>query len=175
MHELGPDGRLLVRNYREYVGDKVRTLCRGAIELRDKWQDSTSRGEIIERLAERGIDFEHLARATRQPETDAFDLLLHVAFNAPLRTRRERAERVRTSDRDFFQRFGPDARGILDELLMKYADHGFAEFRLPDVLKLPPISHHGNPVEIASLFGGIVTWGRIWKVNLTQDRLSPLS
>jgi type I restriction enzyme R subunit len=154
VHELGPDGRLLVRTYREYVGEKVRTLCRSAIELRGEWQDPTSRGEIIDRLAERGIDFDHLARATGQPEADPFDLLLHVAFNAPLRTRRERAERVRTDDHDFFQRYGPDARCVLDELLAKYTDHGVAEFRIPDVLKLPPISDRGNVGEIAALFGG---------------------
>ena len=154
VHELGPDGRLLVRNYREYVGEKVRTLCRSAIELREKWQNPSARGEIIDRLAERGIDFDHLARATNQPDADPFDLLLHVAFNAPLRTRRERAERVRNERTRFFDHYAPEARGVLDELLSKYADHGLAEFRLPDVLKLPPISNRGNVMEIAALFGG---------------------
>ena len=34
-------------------------------------------------------------RRPSQPDADPFDLLCHVAFNAPLRTRRERAERLR--------------------------------------------------------------------------------
>jgi type I site-specific restriction endonuclease len=33
--------------------------------------------------------------AAKQPDADPFDLLCHVAFNAPLRTRRERAEALR--------------------------------------------------------------------------------
>lgn len=46
------------------------------------------------------------------------------------------------------------ARVILNDLLDKYAEHGTAQFVIPDVLKVPPISEHGNVIEIASLFGG---------------------
>lgn len=81
-------------------------------------------------------------------------MLCHFAFNAPLRTRRERAQRLRSERKDFFERFGPDARVILDELLEKYAEHGAAQFVIPDVLKVPPVSTHGNITEIVQYFGG---------------------
>jgi type I restriction enzyme R subunit len=110
--------------------------------------------EIIARLEERGITFEELAAATNQLDADPFDLLCHVAFNAPLRTRRERADRLRKEKKDFFDQYGPEARAILNALLDKYADHGTAQFVIPDVLKVPPISEHGNVIEIAGLFGG---------------------
>ena len=55
---------------------------------------------------------------------------------------------------DFFDRYGADARAILEELVDKYAEHGLDQLRLPDVLKVPPLSAHGNPSEIASIFGG---------------------
>ena len=71
-------------------------------------------------------------------EEDPFDLLCHLAFNAPLRTRRERAQHLRESRKDFFDRFNPEARQVLEELLEKYADHGDAQFVLPDVLKSRP-------------------------------------
>ena len=48
----------------------------------------------------------------------------------------------------------PEARQILDDLLEKYATDGELQFTLPDVLKLPPISHHGNVAEIAERFKG---------------------
>ena len=48
----------------------------------------------------------------------------------------------------------PRGRAILDELLEKYTEHGTAQFVLPDVLQVPPISTHGNVIEIAGLFGG---------------------
>jgi len=55
---------------------------------------------------------------------------------------------------DFFDQYGPDARAILGELLDKYSEHGTAQFVIPDVLKVPPISEHGNVIEIARHFGG---------------------
>ena len=155
VYELDPDGKQLrVIRFTDYTAEKVRTLFRNAAELRTAWADPAQRKEIIQRLAERGIDFGELAAAAGQPDADPFDLLCHVTFNAPLRTRRERAERLRKEKKDFFDQYGPEARAILDELLEKYAEYGVAQFALPDVLELPPINQHGNVVEIARRFGG---------------------
>lgn len=71
-----------------------------------------------------------------------------------LRTRRERADRVKKEEKSFFSKYGPEARAILGDLLEKYAEHGTAQFLIPDVLKVPPISERGNVIEIAQLFGG---------------------
>lgn len=156
VYELDPDGnQLRVIQFTDYTADKVRTLYRNAAELRDEWADPQRRSDIIERLEERGIDFDHLAETANQPDADPLDLICHLAFNAPLRTRRERAQRLRTDRRDFFDQFGPDARQILDELLDKYTEHGTAQFVIPDVLEVPPISEHGNVIEIANRFGGV--------------------
>jgi len=155
VYELDPNGkRLAVVRYTDYAGDAVRSLCPSAPELRARWADPEQRAGIIERLAERGVSFEELAETTQQPDADPFDLLCHLAFNAPLRTRRERAQRLRTERKDFFERHGTEARAILDELLEKYAEHGAAQFVIPDVLKVPPMSTHGNITEIVHLFGG---------------------
>lgn len=155
VHEFDSDGRQLrVVRFTDYAAEKVRTLCPSAAEMREQWADPEGRSEIIALLEERGIDFDELAAASNQPEADPFDLLCHVAFNAPLRTRRERADRLRNERKDFFDRYGPEARAVLNELLEKYAEHGTAQFAIPDVLKVPPISSHGNVREIAGLFGG---------------------
>jgi type I restriction enzyme R subunit len=155
VYELDPDGKQLrVLKYSDYAAEKVRTLYPSAPELRQKWANPFERSEIIDKLAQRGISFDELAETAKQPNADPFDLLCHLAFNAPLRTRRERAQRLREEHKDFFDRYGPEARSILDELLEKYAEHGTAQFVLPDVLKVPPISAHGNVNEIIGKFGG---------------------
>jgi type I restriction enzyme R subunit len=155
VYELDSEGnKLRVVKYTDYTAEKVRTLYPSAAELRKKWSDPNRRSEIIEALAERGIDFTELATAANQPDADPFDLLCHIAYNAPLRTRRERAARMRTENKDFFEQHTPQAKAVLNELLEKYADYGFTQFVLPDVLKLPPISSHGNVSEIAAFFGG---------------------
>ena len=155
VHELDPNGRQLrVVRYTDYAAESVRSLAPTSADLRSRWSNATQRAEIIAALAERGIDFALLAEQTGQLEADPFDLLCHLAFNAPLRTRRERAQRLKSERKDYFEKFSPEARQILDELLEKYAEHGDAQFVLPDVLKVPPISTHGQPAEIIKLFGG---------------------
>lgn len=154
VHELDPNGRQLrVVRYTDYAAETIRTLCPTAQDLRKRWADAQQRDEIITALAERGVSFEELAEQAKQPDADPFDLLCHLAFNAPLRTRRERAQRLKHDRKDFFERYSPEARQILEELLEKYAQHGDAQFVLPDVLHVPPISEHGNPGEIIRLFG----------------------
>jgi type I restriction enzyme R subunit len=149
------DGRQLqVVKFTDYTRDKVRTLYTSADELRRRWSDPQQRKLILEQLEERGINFDELAAAAEQPEADPFDLLCHIAFDAPLRTRRERAQRLRSDRRDLFDQYGPPARQVLDELLKKYEQHGTAQFVLPEVLQVPPINGFGNVMEIAGFFGG---------------------
>jgi len=155
VYELDPDGKQLrVVRYTDYTAEKVRSLYTSAADLRSRWSDADQRATIIAALEERGISFEQLSEATKQPDADPFDLLCHVAFNAPLRSRRERAERLRKEEKVFFERYRPEARQILDQILEKYAEHGTAQFRIPEILKVPPISNHGNVLEIADKFGG---------------------
>src|SRR5690606_33430517 len=69
VYELDPDGnQLRVVQFIDYTADKVRTLYRNAAELRGEWADPERRSDIIDRLAERGIDFDHLAEAANQPD-----------------------------------------------------------------------------------------------------------
>ena len=50
---------------------------------------------------------------------------------------------------------GKDAKAILEDLLEKYAEHGTAQFIIPDILKVPSIADkYGNVLEITKKFGG---------------------
>lgn len=155
VYELDSDGKQLrAVQYTDYTAEKVRTLFRSADELMDQWADPLRREEVVAALAQRGIDFKTLTDVSGQPDADPFDLLCHLAFNAPLRTRKERADRVRKSQQDFFDQYGPQARQILCGLLDKYCEFGPQQLVLPDVLLIQPLSAYGNVMEIAGLFGG---------------------
>ena len=112
------------------------------------------RKDIISKLEERGIYLDDLLVRLNLEDADPFDLICYLAFNSPLRTRRERAEALKKDRPYFFMKYKEEAREILIELLDKYADYGLAQFKLPDVLKLSPIDKHGNIREIADKFGG---------------------
>jgi type I restriction enzyme R subunit len=155
VYELDAEGKQLrVVSYTDYARDKVKALYRSPEALETDWRIRKQRRAILEALAERGIDLQRLGEVAGVPDADPLDLLCHLAFNGPLRTRRERAQRLATAHEAFFDRYGAEAREILHELVDKYTEHGLEQFRLPDVLKVPPISSHGNASEIASIFGG---------------------
>jgi type I restriction enzyme R subunit len=157
VYELDPQGhQLKAFKYVDYAGETVRTLYANGAALRKDWANPGLRAEIIQRFADRGIDFDYLREVAVQPEADPFDLLCHLAFKTPVRTRRERADLLRQNRPDFFTQYGREAQAILGELLEKYAEHGAAQFEIPAALKVPPISEHGNVRKIAGYFGGPV-------------------
>jgi len=156
VYELDQEGkRLRVVEYTDYTRKQLIRMYTSAVELKSKWGDSEQRKVVIQMLEERGISFEYLAKVTGLYDADPFDLLCHVAFNAPLRTRRERAEMVKRNKQDFFDRYSAVARAILNEILDKYIEFGLEQLDDFDVLKVPPISNYGNLMEIADAFGGI--------------------
>ena len=150
VYELDGDGKQLrVVSYTDYARDKVKALYRSPQALETDWRERKQRKAILDALAERGIELQRLGEVAGVPDADPLDLLCHLAFNGPLRTRRERAMRLTKAHEDFFDRYAPEAREILQQLVDKYTEHGLDQLRLPDVLKVPPLSAHGNPSEIA--------------------------
>jgi type I restriction enzyme R subunit len=154
--ELDPEGNILrTMEFSDYVMENVRRLHLSAEHLRQVWPEPEQRREILEQLRRRGIDPEHLAKLTHHEEADALDLLLHVAYNAPLVSRRERLEKLRQKKANFLNTFTPAARQILNDLLDKYADYGISQFDdLPNLLHVQPFAEIGAPTEIYALFGG---------------------
>lgn len=145
---------LKVVRYEEYAADQVRRLYPAAGDLRARWRNAESRDEIVAALEARGITLAELAERTGLEDADPFDLLVHIAWNGALISRRDRAARLRSDHREFFERFATEAREILDELIDKYADHGVDQLDDLRILEVPPLSERGTPVEIAKHFGG---------------------
>ena len=155
VYELDVNGKQLrVVKFTDYTAENLRSMYPSAAALRSKWSSAQERAEIIQALEDRGISFEKLAEVANQPDADPFDLLCHVAFNAPLRTRRERAEMLKREKTDFFQQYGPDAREVLTQMLEKYVEYGTAQFQIPEVLYVTPFSDRRSVSEIVALFGG---------------------
>jgi type I restriction enzyme, R subunit len=155
VYDLDADGkRIRAISYTEYAGQTVRAMFTSAAELRSKWGHSQERATIVKALEDRGVSLDHLLRASGRPETDPFDLLCNLAYNSPLRTRRERAERLTKEEKDFFTKLRPEARQILKEVLRKYVEYGTTQLDDASVLKISPISNYGNVMEISRFFDG---------------------
>jgi len=148
-------GRLRIASYREYSAAQVRELFPRPEDLRSAWRTQHGRDEVVAALAERGVEVGDLATRTGAVEADPFDLLVHIAWNLPMITRRERASRLSTEDRAFLDGFRPEAREVLEALLDKYAQFGISQLDDLASLEVPPLNAFGTPVEIARRFGGV--------------------
>lgn len=148
------DQRLRVVAYDNFAADQVRRLYPKANDLRARWRTAGGRDEVVLELTRRGVTFEELAERTGLLDADPFDLLVHLAWNAPLVTRRDRVNRLKREQRAFLEQFSAEARDVLEALLEKYADHGIAQLDDFGILQVPPLSSYGTPIEIAARFGG---------------------
>src|SRR5690606_31166357 len=114
------------------------------------WGEAERKEAILRELEERGVLLDALAEEVGR-DYDPFDLVCHVAFDRPPRTRRERAEQVKK--RDYCARYGEKARAVLEALLDKYADEGIETIETLEVLRVRPLSDLGAPLEIVRYFG----------------------
>ncbi len=147
----GPDGKLITESLKEYSKRQINREFASLDSFLNAWSGAERKKAIIDELAERGIFFEALADEVGR-EIDPFDMVCHIAWDMPPLTRRERAEQVKK--RNYFQKYGDEARRVLEELLQKYADEGIDQIEEPQVLTINPFTEYGTPYEIAQFFGG---------------------
>ena len=105
---------------------------------------------IIDELEQQGINFEDLKEEIKS-DLDIFDLICHIAWDAPALTRKERAENVRK--RNYWTKYGEQARKILNALLDKYAENGIENIEDMKILTVEPLKNMGTPTEIVKVFG----------------------
>jgi len=149
---LGEDGQLVTESYRDYSRKHIREEFASLDLFISKWNATKKKEAIIKELEEYGIELPKLAQEVGKDYGD-FDLICHIAFDQPPLTRKERANNVKK--RNYFTKYGEQARAVLEALLDKYADEGITTIESPKVLKLKPFDSMGTPVEIINdLFGG---------------------
>ncbi len=149
---LGEYGELVTESYIDYSRKQIRREYASLNDFLTRWHDVKKKEAILSELAEYGIEFEKLAQEIGNGY-DAFDLICHIAYDQPPLTRRERANNVKK--RNYFTKYGAQARAVLDALLDKYADEGIATIESPKVLRLKPFDAMGTPMEIIrNAFGG---------------------
>lgn len=149
---IGSDGRLVTGSYREFARSAITKEFQSLDAFVHRWNTAERKQAIIDALESQGLVLENLQEAVGKEFGD-FDLLCHVAFDQPPLTRRERAERVRK--RNYFAKYGEQARAVLEALLDKYEDKGVTTIEDTRVLRLRPFDRIGTPFEIIRVaFGG---------------------
>lgn len=147
----GPEGKLITESLKDYTRSTVRKDYSSLGDFLRRWSKAERKAAILHELQEHGLLLEPLADEVGK-DFDAFDLICHVAFDQPPLTRRERADRVKK--RNYFAKYGEQARKVLETLLEKYADTGIENIEDIKILTLDPFKNMGTASELVSAFGG---------------------
>lgn len=150
-------GKLVTESLRDYTRKRVRGQFASLDSFLQTWNKAERKSAILAELQAKGVFLDAVAEEVGR-DFDAFDLVAHVAFGQPPLTRRERAENVKK--RNYFTKYGPQARAVLEALLAKYADSGLADLESPKVLALDPFAAMGTPVQLVKAFGGAEGYAR---------------
>lgn len=131
---------------KEIIKGKFATLD----DFLNSWNAADRKEAVIKELEEQGVLVDALTNAVSK-DVDIFDLICHVAYDHPPMTRKERANNVKK--RNYFTKYGEQARKVLESLLDKYADEGVTNIENIEVLRVQPFSEYGSPIEIIKQFG----------------------
>jgi type I restriction enzyme R subunit len=156
---LNARGQLITESLRDYTRINLTKRFDSLDAFLQAWSAAERKAALLDELETHGVLIQALQDeldATGLSGLDPFDALLHVAWNLPALTRRERAGRVkkRNAQNHIFTQYGPVARKVLDALLDKYADEGITAVEADDVLRVQPLNTLGSPVELIRSFGG---------------------
>ena len=151
VQHYGPEGKLITESLKDYTRQTVRKDYSTLDAFLLRWNKADRKAAILQELEAHGLLLEPLADEVGKG-FDAFDLICHVAFDQPALTRRERADQVKK--RNYFAKYGEQARQVLENLLEKYADTGIENIEDIKILTLDPFKDMGTASELVSAFGG---------------------
>ena len=153
---LDESGKLVTESLRDYTRKAIREHYASLDQFLRRWKSAERKEAVIEELAQEGLLLEPLMEEVGK-DLDPFDLICHVAFDQPPLTRRDRANNVRK--RDVFTKYGPQARAVLEALLIKYQDEGVVTgLDNVKILEIPPFSAMGTPFQLIQEFGSRATF-----------------
>lgn len=144
------NGKPITTSLKDYTKNIITKHFASLDDFLIRWNQTEKKEAIIKELQEQGVMVEALYEAVDK-QVDLFDLICHVAYDQPPMTRKERANNVKK--RNYFTKYGEQARKVLETLLDKYADEGVENIESIDVLRVKPLDAFGSPIEIIGHFG----------------------
>lgn len=146
--------QLSLEQYLDYTRQRVARHAPDWAALRSVWVDAGRRHAFLEDLQRASVHVDVLAEVLDRSDADQFDLLAHIAFDRPVRTRGERATAFTNREQRFIDRHEPAAREVVLALLDKYRVGGVEEMTDPRVFRLSPFREMGRAVGVIRRFGG---------------------
>lgn len=133
-------------------------LYKSEEQLRQVWSKPETRDELLNRLAESGIDDEQLdslKHIFEADNSDIFDILMHISYNGDIITRTQRAFHTKTDTKFFDVYENLKARDFLKFVLDRYERDGIKELKRERLSDLVELNNLGTTREAGHVFGSI--------------------
>ena len=143
---LWVDWKLITESVRDYSKKSLLSQYESFDKFLEEWETSDQKKEIVEALKEKWVFFEDIERQLWWQDMDPFDIICHIAFDKPVLTRKERAQKIQKET--LFSKYWEKAKEVIEMLIQKYTDQWIDAIEDIDVLKVSPLSTLWTPTEI---------------------------
>jgi type I restriction enzyme R subunit len=127
-------------------------------QLRKLWSKPETREELLQKLAQSGIDEEQLESLKilfEAKESDIFDILMHITYTNEIITRKQRASTTKENEQFFEIYENLKARDFLKFVLERYELDGIKELKREKLANLVELNNLGTTKDAAKVFGGL--------------------
>ena len=149
------DGKLVTESLTDYSKRNILGKYATLDSFLTAWNREDRKQAIVDALKDEGVLLDALREIAGNKDLDDFDLICHIAYDAPALTKAERANNVRK--RGYLYQYSDLAQKVLDALLDKYMTDGIAEIENIEILSNDPFRQFGSPLKIAKAL-----WRQSW-------------
>ncbi len=123
--EVEFDGiKLSYAEYRKYSKDKITQAIHSSHDLRAVWLDPIKREQFIADLEDQKVNISLIKSIENLEDIDSFDVVAHIAFNAPLLTREDRVKHFMRQNAKDIDQHGKEIGEAIRQILEKYKNSG---------------------------------------------------
>ena len=149
-----PEGKpITAREFVERMFDDLPQFFKDEDELRAIWQNPDTREKLLNELSNAGYDHDKLNSMQRlidAENSDIYDVLAYIAYNADIKTRIERTEIAKPLIKSHFS--DDKQQDFIDFILSKYIEDGVDELSPNKMRTLLELKYH-TVSDAAALFG----------------------
>lgn len=168
---LDANGKLVMESLKDFTRINLAKQYESLDAFLQAWSGAARKQALVQELQQHGVLLDVLTEELAQEkgqgstlaEADPFDVLLHVAYDQPLLTRSQRAQRAKQklADDGVYAKYGDTARKVLEALIDKYADQGIHSIENQEILRAQPLRQMGDPLELLDSFGEEETYSTV--------------
>ena len=147
------NGKLITESISEYSEKNLKKKYDEYELFKTEWCESSNKEDFLNSLYNDGVMVEALLEEADDTNVDIFDLLSNVAYGKEIIGKKDRVEKVLSSE-EFVNKFDISQKEVIKEILNVYRNKDITEIEKIDVLKLNNFDKFGGMVPVVKLFGG---------------------